>query len=545
MKIIFQRFSKKAMLESPIVQLFYIMLGVIVLITFVKVIFTFLNLDAHTNSDYADQTANSINDYLTFSSDEYSNSNYCYTTLKLTHLENYQFKEIGNNGLENYFFIISSDGIYKHKISKEDDFYKKESLSSAKKILTFKKPVSFLFDNTVGSEMNSNDITTFFTSFNPDTKLDLKDKSDGNDIKYIVLNPVFDVLSFSVGNSVSNTFFALFDTNIDYFEGSNRFKMRLINSDWDEEDMFGDRLHFIPKTKQLLPSATAFTEQLIYKDLCSFKELENSVRDRNYKKNLGRNIDYINNRIYLGVLVDGVKSPTTFEWSNGPICKENNLKLDCNKLFNLDSSFKLTYLKFIDKAEVYIIDKYSSGIDLSWDVKSEKLSIKEIRSKSEDLDISVLFNSPTGSGVNIPQMEIDKTLSKNNIFSLENSFGWNKEINNCDEDLCNYIYLYNGKLVYYYSGFEQNNLKYKYFNENYLRKIRNKESEFEYDFYLNGEKLDNLEKLSADKLGAWTTDDKNIYIFKEVIGYVNYKSIFFTIILTSKQLSNIPEGNLK
>ena len=135
MSKIYNNFNKKAKVEtsSLLLQVFFMTLGIIVLITFIKIIFLFLNLDSNTNDKISEQNANSITEFTEyFSTGKYDTVTECYSTLKLDSIENFQSYDDKNK--DNFFLVLTPKSIYRINLNKKEKFLLTQDLSLGKKI---------------------------------------------------------------------------------------------------------------------------------------------------------------------------------------------------------------------------------------------------------------------------------------------------------------------------------------------------------------------------------------------------------------------------
>jgi hypothetical protein len=538
MKIIFKSFPKKgqAGTDSAIIQLFYIVLGVFVLLTFVKVILTFLNLDAHTNSDISKSNAESIYNFQEYSSsDKFKNLDSCFTTLKLTNLETYQFQE--NDLGQNNIIIIDKSGVYTLKISKKEAFYENPTTNNLKKIKTFNPEINLVVDKTdqgLGFQID----LYLFTIGDFDSQLKLED-----DINFIVLEPIF-------GKSFTPSYDNVVSENTEFLDNRNKYLVKTIpreivkqyiGKEVREVIVSGVRtletetLAFNPKTNQLFVTNGKTSDSLINNELCSYKNFRNILDFEEFTKDNGKNIPTAYYNVLYTIDLNGKDSGYKFTWADKMVCEKDKIKIDCYQTLKIDKNTNIGYLTFIEKVQNF----GKTNIDFvgNYDLKTnyEKLSIEEMNERAKNNIIpfpkfNQVFTKPNMI-LNTHDMTDDEKI-ENKIYELDN------DINDCPISDCKDLYFINGKHtpVFYIQG-DSNNMVYINFNTNYL--VQYKE---ENKLYYNGKEITNFKKDEVDRYGIsfFGGDNVDIYILNDIELYDETNKLKkYSVIISSLQRDNL------
>ncbi|NQZ85861.1 MAG: hypothetical protein HRU03_09140, partial [Nanoarchaeales archaeon] len=388
MSKIYNNFNKKAKVEtsSLLLQVFFMTLGIIVLITFIKIIFLFLNLDSNTNDKISEQNANSITEFTEyFSTGKYDTVTECYSTLKLDSIENFQSYDDKNK--DNFFLVLTPKSIYRINLNKKEKFLLTQDLSLGKKISEFEKEITLKKDVT-----DHGNLISIYGSGSYDNFITLKDLENN----FYILEPIFqEGLVDKVIGEVKNKFkIQIIETVTETIgaTGPGRFTQDFYHNVTKEIE--GGKMVYDKNKNILFFTKGDVSNIIVSQNLCAYKHFLSIDRDKGYKKNLGRNIDYINNEIFFKIFLDDVEHTDSFRWLNGPICESENKTVSCNKLFG-NNIQEYTYLEFIDTFKQYSIDKFKNDItDMKRKISFRKLSIKEIKNKNEYLDLNYLFQIP-------------------------------------------------------------------------------------------------------------------------------------------------------
>jgi hypothetical protein len=509
MKIIFKSFPKKgqAGTDSAIIQLFYIVLGVFVLLTFVKVILTFLNLDAHTNSDISKSNAESIYNFQEYSSsDKFKNLDSCFTTLKLTNLETYQFQE--NDIGQNNIIIIDKSGVYTLKISKKEVFYENPSTDNLKKIKTFNPEINLVVDKTEQGLGFQIDLYLFKIG-DFDSQLKLED-----DIKFIVLEPIF-------GKSFTPSYDNVVSENTEFLDNRNKYLVKTIPKEIVKQKggrggiqtiiggvrtLETETLAFNPKTNQLFVTNGKTSDSLINNELCSYKNFRNILDFEEFTKDNGKNIPTAYYDVLFTIDINRKDSGYKFTWADKIICEKDKLIIDCYQTLKIDQNTNIDYLTFIEKIQNF--GKTNIEFEGNYNLKTnyEKLSVEEMNERAKNNIIpfpkfNQVFTKPKVI-LNTHEMSRYEKI-ENNVYELDDS------INGCPISDCKDLYFTKGKHtpVFYVQG-DSNNIVYRHFNTNYL--VQNKKED---KLYYNGKEIKNYKQDDSDKYGISLFGGDNIDIF--------------------------------
>jgi hypothetical protein len=527
MKNISQKFSKKANsgTDSAVIQLFYIILGVFVLLTFIKVIFTFLNLDAHTNSDITTSNGESIHNFQKYSnSDKFKNLDSCYTTLKLTNLETYQFEE--DDIAKNNMIVINKDAIYYLKLSRKDEFYESPSTNLLKKIKDFDSDVKLAIDNTDQGVGFTIDLT-FTTIGNFDSQLKLSENID-----YIVLEPIF-------GKNFAISYDNLVNENTEIIDNRNKYLIKTIYQN-EIKTIESETLVFNPNTKQLFVTNGKISDSMINNELCSYKNFRNLITSQEFTKDNGKDIPIAYYDVHFKITTGGIDSGYKFNWGNQISCEKDSQTIDCYQTLDIDKYLELDYNTFIKKIKTFSETKIETAGNHNLKISYTKLSDEEIKNRQltnppQIPTFNQVFKTPSPK-LDLLEMEKEDTKEENNIFEL------NDRINGCDDDDCEDFYFITktnkNTPVFYIQG-NSDNREYMYFNTNYL--VQNKK---ENKLYFNGKLITNIETFSADKYGIsfFGGDNVETYILHDIELYDESNTLKkYTIIISSTQRNFITE----
>mgnify|MGYP001355761849 CR=1 FL=1 len=520
MKKFTNTFSKKgqAGTDSALIQLFYIILGVFVLLTFVKIIFSFLDLNERSNNDIVTKNANSIAEFKKYS-DKYESLAPCYTMLKIGQLENYQNVEDENTKDKSYALIISETGVYKHDLLTMDKFYKNPDSQLTKPVIKFEDKVVLVTDNTYQGDV-FDDI--FLISSDEFLNFD-------KNVKYIILIPEFDNANTYTTSEIRE------DNSKSWYEfGDNEYQIDGSNY-----------LVYSPQSKFFFISASSLSDSFIFPELCSYKTLQNKIKTDKYEEMNGRSIPYSLYDIYFSIFKDGKDTGYKFTWSDEIICEKNNTKLNCNTELGILDAYNLEYEDFIIEIETYMVEKLklsNSEFDLNLKVTYKELTPqqakirKESNSKFEYLNYMYVFSSSRKH----PNLEFytSDELENNNIYDL--SLFNNDKINHCETNECNYLYFYNQKIYFYLHSDLGKNI-YAAINEDYFQKKVNPNNKYGYDLYFNGELIDE-KNIDIDKTHSFGSgDSKDIYEIDGIEVTKGNRLEIYKVLMSKEQFNSISE----
>lgn len=548
--------------DSALIQVFYMALGIFVLLTFVKIILVFIDLGITPNEDVATQTGKSITDFTNyFSSGKYESARDCYNSLKLDNLENYQAYE-KNEPQKNYFVVISEEATYRLPFNLKERFLEELNPNIGKKISEFDKKVELKIDTT-----KQGSIISAYGSGNYDRVIRL---TPG--VKFYILTPIFEEDYVDKLYKDRNQYLVqyILDEGSIYglrnpdecpdwgayydpecitpspYTGPNLFPKAGIVFDGDE--LMSYLLYKQDDNSIFFPQGEV-TKSIALTNLCSYKLFLKENKDKYLGKNNGRNIDFVNKEVFFKIELNEVEVKESFKWLGGPICLENGIEKDC-KIILKDNNFKedIKYLEFIEKIEKFSSNEYNNADDVSLKIKvsykelsfidisykEETVNFEELITYSEekiDVDGNKIFN------FDLNTMD-DNEKKNNNIYNLEGDSGINEKINNCRDKICNDVF-FDGEDIYFYIG--ENNAgvkKFATFNENFLRKSVSDE-QIGYTVYYKSKRILYTRKFDSDKYGTSSlnpyADNKPVYWLKDV----SFSDGRYDIILSEGQFNNI------
>ncbi|MFW5704228.1 MAG: hypothetical protein ACOC3Z_00010 [Nanoarchaeota archaeon] len=479
--------SKKG-LSFSLETLLGVVLSVIVLF-FMLQAFGSVFLANNTNLDIAKANANSIKEFVEYSSSgEYSTLTNCFNMLKLHHLENYQHED--DDG-ENYFYVIDSKGVNIINTDRYDKFSKNLNLKGI-----VKKRYEFdddLFPNGLKLKFDETESASFLPWSSSDTKLQLE-----KDAKYIILIPTF---------SNQNNY----DIYIYYYDGRSL----------DDDEVDGENLIFNQDEKILFVSYEDRGDLMVSRELCSYKYLIKKDYDSYFQKK-PEEIDYINNEVIFKLKLkdSGEFYDIYFGWKNGPMCFENQFGIDCKVLFG-EHYQNLNYDQFLEKVKEYIANNPNLNQDL------ELVELKDLNSNEVDLS-NLVIDDFLSEDFTYTQNQMQNLAKKeNNIYDVD-ADDVNDEFNGCrNVDECFDFSFRNGKVYFFYGE------KYKSFKEYFLRKDENFQGGVTKVYFLEQEI--EVKELETDKYGWFNDDGKVVYYLKiPVNGY------YLDVLLSKNQYDNIP-----
>lgn len=421
----------------------------------------------------------------------------CYVTLKLHHLENQQFDNLKDETEARFFYLIDSKGVYLMSMD-EFDYYETDVRAFQKYI----KGKLVKFDEEVKLKYEETDLG--FVDKYVWEKDDLYEFEFEEDIDFLILVPSFDNQNYMIGYYIEQG-----DDSLEPFNDENE------NKDRD--------LIYNPSKKELFLSYSDFSKTIAKSNLCA----ENYLFKEELNKHLIDNpqdINYVTNNIQVRFYdkdKDVYLEEYVFRWVEGvPECYVFGEQKDCESI--------ITYNKFLESKTW---KNFHIGIGIGPYLKYEE----NIVPKYEVTSLGGFEIMGSGRYV----LESDLFIPGN--FDLEDAEEFSAEGDDsficwwcnhdeleCDEDICNEIYVYNGKAYFYIKDPFFNDvgpLRHNFFriNEYYLSKQLNGGDVYysigEYEIYAGNE-----EKLIDDKL----------YYFK--IQEYGSKRKTYDVFLTKRQL---------
>jgi hypothetical protein len=533
MKIFLKNSSKKgqAGADSALIQLFYIVMGVIVLLTFVKLIFTFLNLDSNSNDDIAKSNANSITQFQQFSkSEKYKDYNDCYTLLKISNIETYQHYNKKEN---NFIIILSEDGTYIEKRPEDpEEYYETLDLTSKKPDFEYGTTTKLLKDITDQGGIFGLD-TTLFGYGSADSQIYF------SDVKYIVLDSTI----FEQSNFVEENINKLMDT----LENENKFKITTISksdssfSDLNEiETFYSKYLVYSHFENALFISNGISSDLLINSKLCSYSSYKYDLIYKEYQEDHGTNIPYTKYDVFFQLYINDDLSEYNFAWQSQPLCFQNNKKLNCDDILtklspDLNINDYYDFIQSIEEFSAELIKTMPVDTDLVLKHSFKPLDLSTIIERKKEHFISVKEGEVLLRLGEFSTVDELKEFEHDNFIDIDN-WEMNKIINHCDEDICDKVLIKNNKAYFY---LKRDRLKYRFtkFDESYIKKdrieTRSGEDYENYNYYFNGE-LININDISVHN-----HDSKDYFVIKELLMMDGNIQELYDVILTQRQFSDI------
>ncbi len=506
-------------------SLISIIISVMALFVILQVFVQFLPSDS--NKDIAERNAKEILNFIEFSEENYGDFTNCFTLLKISNLENFQYLEDG--GSKNFFYVINVFGIKIFSMEFFEEFQENPSLF-------LNGNPNYKFEN-VDYRIDETEQGSFFNIYGSggfDQSLDLTAGAFS-----LVLLPKNGVAK---NKKIYDIFYVKFN------------KLEKV-----DENENGNYLVYKPETNQLFLSGGEISDILVKNAMCSYQKLIKNLWNNYYSENPNE-ISYTNNKIYLEYYNnEGEKYDISFIWDFGPKCLDKDVQVACDNLFEgmtHNSVNKLSYEYFYEYVETYFLGIMNTNFDnAEMRIKWEKNSIDDIKNKKQKIYFGDIFIK---SSVDFSKLT-DTEKKDNNVYDIS---GWifNKNINGCSKKDCNNIKYENAEVYFYVNGAKSNPnsrsntlvtsgpLEFYSFRDNFLTK----ENSQDVKIYFNGEefseKIGNLEIVSADKFkwnGYFDSDDKNVYLLKGLGIYdenYQYNDGFrnFDIIISGVQFSRIP-----
>lgn len=465
--------SKKALMALD--MLIGIIISVFALY-FVLAQFSETFLQSPQNLNIAKTNAKSIDDFIGFSSNNvYSSFTRCYTTFKISNIENYQFF----NKKDNYFYVIDKNAIYIIPLTKLNEFQSKKSTQG----LTFdvinfdtkRKKLNLAIDKTNQAAF-SFEVLEFFTIGSSSTVVELEQKDD----LMIVMIPY--IAETTAGQKIGEF------VNSKYLQ--NKYKIMLMDKAGlligEFSQTIDTDLAYEVNTGTLFVPKNSISKSIITSELCSFKEL-NQREGNNYFSFKDKSGNYLN--------LDKVDYPNRqstvtyqfndhyikFIWKFKPICIEgsstiNEKEFDCSK--------------YIDTSNI----NYKNFISKSLDMKNTNLEFKDITPSFSILNLKssdvlennhvYTFNELFSQPISFTKKELDSRDSTGKLkvgaesyefVSIKDYiiFGGASKINGVEDDYSNLVFNKDG-FLYFFFGIEGDKYIYRHFNSQFLRKDNSK-----------------------------------------------------------------------
>lgn len=427
-------------------ELVIIIISLIGLFMLLQVIFGWF-FNVPTNLQIADQNAISIKEFVDFSSKKFSNED-CYVMLKLTNLENFQYRRDTKGADEKYYiYYINNKGVKIYGSEFFNNLIKGKNLPKMEKNVDFENIQTLKKDNTKqGSDFS---VDYYFLSIGTgSSKLDLK-----NSANFFVLVPSIDKKLFNL----PFTDISLKVPNIpllnDLIENNQNTLFSFVSSIDEVVKEDGNYLVFNPGKKELFLSASDQSNLLIRKNLCS---VDGFVKQK-YNSNILLNpelTDYLNYELVFDAFVSGVPKNDKLVWNvNGIKCPNNSLECT-SKLGESYSTF--SYDEFKD-AIIKYYNKYPN-YELKI-VKVRKLSSQEkvllgSKLKKKRYDFNFLFynlfkENEFDSTKNNDKEYIIQNLEKKDSNGVYKGFKETLSKNGCVRVACEYGLLYQNIVFYY------------------------------------------------------------------------------------------------
>lgn len=551
-------------------QLIGIIISAIVLIMlFIYFILPFF-FNTSTNLNIAKNNANSIKDFIDMSSDfKYNNLQDCFITLKITNLENFQFRENEKNK-DNYIYVIDSKRVYVLPFEYIDKIHDIKNIDILSKYKTdeFKSgKLNIYYDKTNQGSIVSGDIdiVPFIFSFGigkSDTNLNLEKKGD-----YLILYPIIGDDEY-IKDKVKKITFEDYSQNRwnTKIYSKEPFIESTINSDYINEgstlekknnfiDVTGDKLIFKIDDRNLFVNEGPLSDMIIDNFLCSFNYLHQQDRLSFYNSNIEKipltNMKIVSNFVFKNL----EESDFSFEYIGKEVKCYYKKKENCNNF--IDDKHKDIYEKLINSKN---IEEFKKNIEEFYNtfLKKEgtmKLRVKDLtKEELENLNINLSFNDLFNKleGYTNGFSKEDK---KNFVFNMKRFFSFNY-FNGKNTDYANYIIHKNNQAYFYVKGgydsnrhdrrnnqdnIQEKEIEYYSFNHDWLTK-KSKFNKGETEFYLLDKKIEveRREIKKAKQNSWWKTipgfkDDNAFYLFtlKDIEGK-NYD-----IVLSPVQVSKI------
>lgn len=444
-------YSKKGILALS--NLIGIILSTIALVLLVTAFQELLFLQ-HPNDKIIEQTSTSVSDFISFSQENnYEGVGNCYTTFRIEHITSYQAGSDDNEN--NYFFVITPHYIGSVSFEHLDKFKDLEegALNFVENKKEFNDRIEIKLDNTEEGSAFLNELT-FTLGFAADTQLSFSDEK----FEYILLVPTFD------NQQRYNVIFPYksIDRNMQGF--NEKINNELLGK--------ASYLAFSPQTNELFIPKHGLSESFVEKNSCLRKKTEADLiksisPDEMYK------LDYINYRIVFEITP---RTQYSFEWNQGPVCKEEGNKISCEEIMEKENPI---YKEFIQSIQSYIRDLDG---DISFGLSQyiplyeyySQDGIYDVLIKSEDILLDSYFN-------------IGEDCDDNDIscYNIKEEF----QLNYYNRDCWDIVFwcdnkehfIYSNNKIFYYAPFISDS-NFVYFDEDHIRAFQMTNGEYIYQF---------------------------------------------------------------
>lgn len=476
----------------------------VVALVFLFQYFIGLIFSTPSNLSIVENNIENINQFIEMPIDNgMSSFNNCFFSLRLHHLENFQYPEEGSN----YFYVIKSDGIYYAKLENlikfQEDWIDKKSSNLITKELNF-EDITLKIDKSVSRSV---DIEAFFVdagSYIFGDPSEFVELFSQDDIVYI-LKPDFGILD-KTNNQNEYEVMVFEDDKFKTIVGKN---LIFANSYGGEENV-------------LFMEKTTYTQLLVKENLCNRKLLDNILlREKNIDLSSPDSfIDFSNKKVTFIIPDNGRNNEIIYD-SGSITCS-----FSCSNIFSQQKN--VIYRNFYDNLLNYF---KLPGVGST---SSDLLSLNDYMKKIEE--------SNQKSNV-VDFLDFHLILDTNDIkteFNFENFFGFNADINGCDTDECNLIYFQNGRL--YFMIPEISSEDYFSFYEYFFRRVDT--SEIKPSKVTLGNKVYYPREIELDGEGISLLDeDMDVYVIEDLSIIYENKEIIFDYYLTSKQLISISDSS--
>jgi hypothetical protein len=471
-------------------------LSVIALVVLFQM-FSNLILTTPSNLDIAENNIQNFENFINMPEqidmDSYNN---CFFSLKMNHLENFQYEEQGKN----YFYVFKDDGVYIGDLLSQPVFLDEWEDNGNSDLIKKKLDWDINLKNDI-SKSSLFDLEILFV-----------------DISYFSRSSEDIEL-----NDYDNYIVTFTPRYYDFFgdpNNQNEYEVQIFE-DGKFKNINGQNLYFANSYKNdknvLFFDKTEYTNLLAKESLCSRVYLNNILTSDSLSVtgDLNKNsIDYINKKITFEFPIDDTIVNIIYEGGD-IVCS-----IDCTVYFN--NLQQVTYNSFLEglnkifkkvntkNSKIVSLDDYIRSIEET-DIKTNLVEFKDISQKLDKNDVSTNFNFE-------------------GIFT-------NSNINGCRTDECNQIFYKDTKL--YFMINEISNKDYFTIHDHFFRKVNSNEI-IPTKILLGNNEYD-VGEIEIDGEGnGFNDDDKDIYVIRQVEVIHNNQIIFFNYYLTKNQLKKIP-----
>ena len=432
-----------------------------------------------------------------------SSYNNCFFSLRLNHLENFQYPEEGSN----YFYVIKEDGVYYSKLVNlvqfQEDWIDKKSSNLITKELDFDN-IHLKIDKSVSRSV---DYEAFFTDVGSYVFGDASEFVElfSQDNVVYILKPDFGILD-KTNNQNEYEVMVFEDDEFKTIVGKN---LIFANSYAGEENV-------------LFMEKTTYTQLLVKESLCNRKLLQSILlREKNVDLSSPDSfLDTANKKITFSIPDNNRENRIIYD--SGLI----SCSFSCSTIFSdVDNVlYKDFYTNLLDYFKLPGVGSNSNGLV---NLNDYLVSIEESNRKSNVVDFQDFH------------LQLDKSDIKSE-FNFENFFGFNTEINGCNSDECNLIYFQNGRLFFMIPEVSQED--YFSFYEYFFRRLDT--SEIKPSKVSLGSIIYSPKEIEIDGDGiALFDEDMEIYVIEDLQIMYNDRTIVFDYYLTGKQLVSIQDSS--